>query len=186
MRLGFSGLGLGLNGLAGRFEGFSFAKALGLVFLFGFLVRLVPELVAYSSPIGYDTVYYAVVMKEGVVWASWGSFFTSAWLLYGLTVPLYAVTGADPFLLLKVVAPALYGLSVAGVYWFGRVLLRWDVKMCLLAAGVFAYPLLIGVFGLWFLLPFLLLYYGGTYGLLLYYWKRKDRNKKDAAPERAL
>jgi hypothetical protein len=51
---------------------------------------------------------------------------------------------------------------------------------------VFAYPLLIGVFGLWLLLPFLLLYYGGTYGLLLYYWKRKDRNQKDAASERTL
>ena len=139
MSSGFSGLRFGLNGLAGRFQGFSLAKALGIVFLFGFLVRLVPELIAFSSPIGYDTVHYAVVMKDGVVWANWGSFFTSSWLLYGLTVPLYAVTGVDPFVLLKVVAPALYGLSVAGVYWFGRVLLRWDVKMCLVAAGVFAF-----------------------------------------------
>jgi hypothetical protein len=105
MRLGLSGLGFGLNSLAGRFEGFSLAKALGVVFLFGFLVRLVPELIAFSSPIGYDTVHYAVVMKDGVVWANWGSFFTSSWLLYGLTVPLYAVTGVDPFVLLKFVAP---------------------------------------------------------------------------------
>ena len=43
-------------------------------------------------------------------------------------------------------------------------------------AFVAAYPLFIGIFGLWFLLPFLFLYYGVTYGLLISYWKRKDGN----------
>ena len=71
--------------------------------MFGFLVRLVPELIAFGSPVGFDTVDYAVVMKSGVVWANWGSFFTSSWLLYGLTVPVYAVSGVNPFVLLKLV-----------------------------------------------------------------------------------
>jgi hypothetical protein len=130
-----------LDGLAARFRSFSGVQALGVVFLAGFLVRLVPELLAGATPIGFDTVYYAAVMKSGVVWAHWSSFFTSTWLLNAFTVPLYNVTMADPFLLLKVVAPALYGLNVAGVYWVGKKMLGWDVKLCLAAAGLFAFQL---------------------------------------------
>ena len=137
-RLNFSP-NLILNSVVVRFSRFSSVEALGVVFLFGFLVRLVPELLAFGSPIGFDTIHYAVVMKSGVVWANWGSFFTSTWLLYGLTVPLYAVSGVDPFVLLKVVAPALYGLNVAGVYWFSRRYLGWEVKMGLVAVGLFAF-----------------------------------------------
>jgi hypothetical protein len=132
---------LSLDGLSARFAAFSLAKALGVVFLAGFLVRLVPELLAFTAPIGFDTVYYAVVMKSGVVWANWSSFFTSTWLLHAFTVPIYSVSQVDPFLLLKVVAPALYGLNVAGVYWVGRKMLGWDVKLCLAAAGLFAFQL---------------------------------------------
>jgi len=132
---------LSLDRLAARFDAFSGAKALGLVFLAGFLVRLVPELLAGAAPIGFDTVYYAAVMKSGVVWAHWSSFFTSTWLLHALTVPLYSILQVDPFLLLKVVAPALYGLNVAGVYWVGKKMLGWDVKLCLAAAGLFALQL---------------------------------------------
>ncbi len=130
-----------IDGLVARFCELSGVKALSLVFLAGFLVRLVPELLAGAAPIGFDTVYYAAVMKSGVIWANWSSFFTSAWLLNALTVPLYGVLQVDPFLLLKVVAPSLYGLSVAGVYWLGRRMLGWDVKMCLVAAGLFAVQL---------------------------------------------
>jgi hypothetical protein len=136
---GIFGSRVSLDGLAARLGSYSTVKVLSVVFLFGFLVRLVPELIAFSSPIGFDTVYYAVVMKSGVVWANWGSFFTSTWLLYGLTVPLYAVSGVDPFVLLKVVAPALYGLNAAGVYWFSRRFLGWDVKLGLAAVGLFAF-----------------------------------------------
>jgi hypothetical protein len=132
---------LTIDVLVARFSELSGVKALGLVFLAGFLVRLVPELLAGAAPIGFDTVYYAAVMKSGVVWANWSSFFTSTWLLYALTVPLYGVLRVDPFRLLKVVAPSLYGLSVAGVYWLGRRMLGWDVKMCLAAAGLFAVQL---------------------------------------------
>jgi hypothetical protein len=132
---------LSVDGVAERFAGFSVAKALAVVFLAGFLVRLVPELLAGAAPIGFDTVYYAAVMKSGVVWSNWSSFFTSTWLLNAFTVPLYGVSLVDPFLLLKVVAPALYGLNVAGVYWVGRKMLGWDVKLCLVAAGLFAVQL---------------------------------------------
>ena len=102
----------------------------------GFLVRLVPELLAYSTPIGFDTIYYASVMKNGIILPNWGAFFTSTWLLNALIVPLYGVLQVDPFLLLKLVAPLLYGLNVAGIYWFARKNLGWSKPMGI-AAGIF-------------------------------------------------
>jgi hypothetical protein len=116
-------------------------KALIFSFILGFIVRLIPEVLAFPNPIGFDTIYYAVVMKSGVVWSHWSTFFTSTWLLYAIIVPLYSVLNVDPFLLLKVLAPVLYGLNVAGVYWFARKMLGWDVRMGLLAGGFFAVQL---------------------------------------------
>jgi len=130
-----------LGGLAARFDTLSGAKALSLLFFSGFLVRLIPELMAGAIPIGFDTIYYASVMKNGVVWAHWSSFFTSAWFFEALTTALYSVSQVDPFLLLKIVAPALFGLNVAGVYWVGRKLLGWNAKLCLAATGLFAFQL---------------------------------------------
>src|SRR3990170_2051298 len=107
----------------------------------GFFIRLVPELLAFPLPIGFDTIYYANVMKSGVILPHWSAFFTSSWLLNAFIVPLYSVTQVDPFLLLKVVAPGLFGLNVAGVYWFGRKTLGWNMRMSVLAGVFFALQL---------------------------------------------
>jgi len=116
-------------------------KALIACLSIGFFVRLVPELLAFPLPIGFDTIHYAVAMKSGVIWAHWSTFFTSSWLLYALIVPLYALIPADPFLLLKIVAPLLFGLNVAGIYWFSRKMLGWDLRVGLFAGGFFALQL---------------------------------------------
>ena len=115
--------------------------ALLMCFSAGLIVRLIPELLAFPHPIGFDTIHYAAVMKSGVIWSHWSTFFTSTWLIYAVTVPLYSVLNVDPFLLLKILAPILYGLNVAGVYWFARKMLGWDVRMSLLAGGFFVVQL---------------------------------------------
>jgi hypothetical protein len=116
-------------------------RALVACLSIGFFVRLIPELLAFPLPIGFDTIYYAAAMKSGVIWAHWSSFFTSSWLLYALIVPLYGLLQVDPFLLLKVVAPLLFGLNVAGVYWFSRKMLGWNLRMSVLAGVFFALQL---------------------------------------------
>jgi hypothetical protein len=80
-------------------------------------------------------------MKSGIIMSHWSSFFTSSWLLYALIVPLYSVFQGDPFILLKIVAPFLFGLNVAGVYWFSRKMLSWSPRMALLAGIFFALQL---------------------------------------------
>jgi hypothetical protein len=116
-------------------------RALAACLSLGFFVRLIPELLAFPLPIGFDTVYYAFVMKSGVILPHWSALFSSSWLLYALIVPLYSLLQVDPFLLLKVVAPLLFGLNVAGVYWFARKMLGWNLRMGLLAGVFFALQL---------------------------------------------
>jgi hypothetical protein len=141
LSFGFSSLRSSFDGVARRFKKFSTVKVLGVMFLVGFLVRLVPELLAGALPIGFDTVHYAAAMQSGVVFAHWSSFFTSSWLFYALTVPVYGLLQVDPFLLLKVMAPALYGLNVAGIYFFARKVLGWDFRMGVFAGVFFALQL---------------------------------------------
>jgi hypothetical protein len=125
------------------FSGFKLTQrnALLVCLSIGFFVRLVPELLSFQLPIGTDTIYYALVMKNGVVWANWSSFFTSSWLLYAFIVPLYSLLQVDPFSLLKIVAPLLFGLNVAGVYWFSRKMLGWSMKIGILVGIFFALQL---------------------------------------------
>jgi hypothetical protein len=117
------------------------SKALLVCLSIGFLIRIVPELLAFPVPIGFDTIYYAAAMKNGVILAYWSDFFTSSWLLYALIVPLYSLLQADPFLLLKIVAPLLFGLNVAGIYWFSRKMLGWNMRIGVLTGFFFALQL---------------------------------------------
>jgi len=142
-------------------------RALLLSFALGFVVRLIPEVLAYPHPIGYDTVVYAGIVQRGVIWSHWTSIF-STWLLYAFWIPIYNVGWVDLFLLLKSTGPLLYGLSASGVYWFSRRGLEWDTRKSLVAASFFVFQLAafriswdllrntLGMAILLFALPFLL------------------------------
>jgi hypothetical protein len=138
-----------------------------LSFALGFFVRLIPEVLAFSYPIGYDSVHYAASLKNGVIWSHWSDFF-STWLIYALMIPVYNVVSGNPFLLVKLAGPLLYGLSACGVFWFSREGLKWDTWRSLIAASFFVVQLAafriswdllrntLGMAILLFALPFLL------------------------------
>jgi len=115
-------------------------KAFLLLFMLGFIVRLIPEVLSYPYPIGFDTVYYAARIKNGVVWYHWSQVF-STWLLYAMLIPLYKILQVDLFLFVKLVAPTLYALNVCGVNYFARKALNWERKKALLAALLFTLQL---------------------------------------------
>jgi hypothetical protein len=133
----------------------------------GFFVRLIPEVLAYPYPIGYDSVYYVFRVQSGVIWGHWSSVFSS-WLLYALTVPFFTVTHLNPFLIVKLAGPILYGLSACGVYWFSSKGLKWDLQKSLIAATFFVFQLaafriswdllrnMLGIAILLFALPFII------------------------------
>jgi len=118
----------------------SFRKGFVLAFLVGFGLRLIPEILSYPYPIGFDTIYYAARMESGLIWSNWTSLF-GTWLIYGILVSLYSLTRIDPFLLLKIVGPLLYGGSAAGIYFVAWKKLNWSVTKSLLASGLFAFQL---------------------------------------------
>ena len=112
-------------------------KALSLAFFVGFVIRLVPEVLSYPHPIGFDTVYYAWRIRSGVVWYNWSGVFSS-WLLYGILVPVYSFVRGDPFMVLKAAAPLLFGLNACGVYYFAKRALNWTSRKALLCSLVFS------------------------------------------------
>jgi hypothetical protein len=120
---------------------FSRTQALIGLFILGFVVRLIPEILAYPYPISWDMIHYAYFMRTGIVWEHWSSFFTSTWLLYAFIFPIHNEFGVDSFLLLKVAGPILFGFNVCGVYWFARSLLSWGMKKSFLAGGFFSLQL---------------------------------------------
>jgi hypothetical protein len=114
------------------------AKGLGLAFLVGFVIRLIPELLSYPYPIGFDTVYYAWRISSGVVWYNWSEVF-STWLLYGILVPVYNLVHGDPFMVLKAAAPLLFGFNACGIYYFAKRALKWTSRKALLCSLVFSF-----------------------------------------------
>jgi len=113
-------------------------RAFFLSFIFGFVVRLIPEVLSFPYPIGYDPIYlYAWRIRGGVVWYHWSQVF-STWLLYAFLIPLYNVVQGDPFVLLKFGAALLFGFNACGIYYFATKALGWTVKKGLLASVFFS------------------------------------------------
>lgn len=121
-------------------QNIGFERGFLFAFMLGFVVRLIPEVLSYQYPIGFDTIGYAARIKSGVVWYDWRWAF-STWLLYAVLIPVYRVVQVDPFLLLKLVAPTLYALNVCGVYYFARKALNWETRKALMVAGFFVFQL---------------------------------------------
>ncbi len=138
--------------LSARLQGFGMTRlrfnsvlignwALLAAFSIGLFARLIPELLAFPNPIGFDTINYAVIIKNSVIWPNWSTFFTSTWLFSALSISLYQLSNVDVFMLLNVLAPVLYGVSVAGVFWVSTKMLDWGTRLSLLASVFFAFQL---------------------------------------------
>lgn len=116
------------------------SKGLLLAFAVGFIIRLVPELLSFPHPIGWDTIYYAYRIEDGALFGYWDTPFSS-WLLTGILIFLGNLTRLQPFMLLKIVAPLLYGGVTAGIYFVAWKKLNWSATKSLLAVVMFAFSL---------------------------------------------
>jgi len=114
-------------------------KSLILSFLLGFMVRLVPEVLSYPYPIGFDTIFYAARISDGVIWYHWTSLF-STWLLYAFLIPLNGIL-KNPFLLLKLASPFIFGLNSSGIYYFATSALGWNSRKGLMTSFFFAFSM---------------------------------------------
>ena len=86
-------------------------------------------------------------------------------MIYGILIFLGNLTRLEPFILLKIIGPLLYGGATAGVYYLASKKFGWSVTKSLLACVVFAFSLaslaiswqfyrnVFGIMGLLFALP---------------------------------
>jgi hypothetical protein len=108
-----------------------------LAFVLGILVRSIPNLIA-QFPIGYDTVYYATQILD------WRNSLSDPNIIFQTPLhllilgPIYGVTGLDPFTILRVAQPLLYGLLSAAFYYAARRLLNWEPRQAFLATIIFS------------------------------------------------
>ncbi len=149
-----------------RLQNLSYSKGFLLAFTIGFVVRLIPELLSFPYPIGWDTIYYAARINVGIVWAHWSDVF-STWIIYGILVSLGNLSRLEPFILIKIVVPLLYGGTTAGIFFVAWKKLDWSVTKSLLVSIFFAFQLaalaiswhffrnVFGVMILLFTIPFL-------------------------------
>ena len=96
----------------------------------------------------------------------WDNIFSS-WMIYAITIFFANLTSLAPFLLLKIVAPLLYGGASAAIYFVASKKLNWSPTKSLLASVFFAFSLaslaiswqfyrnIFGVMVLLFALPFI-------------------------------
>ncbi len=99
-------------------NGSSKKSLLGL-FCIPFIIRLIPELISFPYPLGFDTVvfYLPSMVGEGSNWYTLESILRKAPLYYIIQDTLYQIY-PDPIIILKVMGPLLYGLLflVIGIY----------------------------------------------------------------------
>jgi hypothetical protein len=113
-----------------------------LAFVVPFFVRMIPEIIAWPYPLGFDTLgYYIPAMR----W--WINPFTgqnlptdifgllrTAGLFYVLAVAFNRYLVPDPFIAIKLLGPILTGFVSLSVYSHGRLALRWPPRKVLFAS----------------------------------------------------
>lgn len=113
-----------------------------LAFLVPFAVRMIPELIAWPYPLGYDTLgYYIPAMRWWINSFSGQSRPTdalgivkSADLFYVVSAAFNRFVVSDPFIAVKVLGPLLTGFVSLSVFAYGRLALGWNPRKALLAS----------------------------------------------------
>ncbi|OGD56034.1 hypothetical protein A2V71_03945 [Candidatus Berkelbacteria bacterium RBG_13_40_8] len=107
-----------------------------IIFILAVAIRAWPEIKGGFWPIGYDTfnTYAPEILKFDGNFLRW---ILSANLLYFLIWPFYKIWAIDPYLLVKIFGPVLYGLLSVGFYSFCRKYLKWRPAIAFFAAVLF-------------------------------------------------
>jgi hypothetical protein len=103
----------------------------------GIAVRAIPNLLT-PYPIGYDTIYYATQILDWRAILSDPNVIFQTPLHLLIMSPIHVLTGADPFTILRIAQPLLYGFLTASFYYTARNLFQWEPRQAFLAATIFS------------------------------------------------
>ncbi len=92
-----------------------------------FLIRLIPELISYPYPLGFDTVtsYLFKMVEEPVLQSDLPSLLKTTSLYYIIQELLFRLIG-DPILTLKILGPILYGLMLSSIAIYIKITWKID------------------------------------------------------------
>jgi len=114
-------------------------------FLVGLTLRGIPELLVSWYPVGYETIaWYAPPMMTfsgRSLTDVFVEFFRAGPLFYALMWFAVNVTGAHPFIVLKVVGPLLYGSLAVSFFVFLKRGLRFEWKLAFVASLLLAFQI---------------------------------------------
>lgn len=106
--------------------------------MLGAALRGVPELLVPYYPVGYETITYyapALMLTKGQnLLIIFQKFFREGPLFYVFGSGVIDLTGADPFLLLKITGPLLYGILLFSFFMFLRRGMKLEWRMAFVAA----------------------------------------------------
>lgn len=99
-----------------------------LAFLIPFVIRLIPEVLAWPYPIGFDTIYAYVPWIESGYPLNLDSFtmLKGARMLPLLALLMNKMLFNDAILTVKILGPVLYAFMGLSMYIFARKTLSWD------------------------------------------------------------
>jgi len=128
--------------VSGRFSSFlvrALKSKILAVFVFALILRAVPEFLSGVYPVGFDALagYVPSVMalpdNTPMKLFAWAYSPLAIYLLWFIR----AVTGMDPYLLLKIMGPVFYGFFSASFYYMLSRGLRWSTRKSFVVSLLF-------------------------------------------------
>jgi hypothetical protein len=93
----------------------------------GFIIRSIPNLLT-AHPVGYDTIDYATQLYD------WKNMLQDPNIIFQTPLFilqsdfLFILSNLEPFIILRVLQPVIYGFLVASFYYVCKVLYNWNSK----------------------------------------------------------
>jgi len=105
-----------------------------MIFILPFFIRLIPEIIAWPYPIGFDTLIYADIILEGTyLQKNLIELFKSTSLFYIISTAINKILG-DAILTVKILGPILFAILCYMLYLYSRIVLKWKVWKCFMVS----------------------------------------------------
>ena len=105
-----------------------------MAFILPFFIRLIPEIIAWPYPIGFDTLMYANVILEGTyLQKNLIELFKSTSLFYIISIAINKILG-NVFLTIKILGPILFSILCYMLYLYSKRVLKWEFWKCFMVS----------------------------------------------------
>jgi len=106
-----------------------------MIFLLSLFIRLIPEILAWPYPIGFDTLIYTDIILNGTyLQKNLIELFKSTSLFYIISTAINNIFIGNAILTVKILGPILFAILCYVFYLYSKRVLKWKVWKCFLAS----------------------------------------------------